>query len=76
MAQILHSLSYKVSQASYGKGPTYSLLKTAISPISLFVLLFIMKFCTDLDNDQYDIFKDISYLSLFTTAHAQNKQFH
>ena len=46
-----------VTQASYGKGPVYFLLKTAIFSISVFLLLFSMKFDTELENDQYDNFK-------------------
>ena len=46
-----------VSQESYGKGPDYFQLKTAICPVSMFLLLFSMKFGTELDNYQYDSFK-------------------
>ena len=46
-----------ITQSSYGKGPGYFLFKTAIFPISVFLLLFRMKFSTELENDQYDIFK-------------------
>ena len=69
--------SYKAPQASYGKGPDYFRLKTAISPASVFLLLFSIKnsvlgwkiiSMTILN-------KADSYLSLFITAHAQNKQF-
>ena len=41
----------------YGKGPDYFLLKTAIFPILVFLLLFSMKFHTELENDQHDIFQ-------------------
>ena len=44
-------------KASYGKGPYYFLLKTAIFPTSMFLLLFSMKFGTKLENDQFDSFK-------------------
>ena len=43
------------TQASYGKD--YFLLKTAIFPISVFLLLFSMKFHTDLENYQHDSFQ-------------------
>ena len=45
------------AQASYGKGPDYFWLKTAIFPVSVFLLLFSMKFGTELENYQYDSFK-------------------
>ena len=45
------------TQASYGKGPDYFLLKTAIFSISVFLSLFSMKLGTELENDQYDRFK-------------------
>ena len=45
------------TQASYGKGPDYFLLKTAIFRISVFPLLFSMEFGTELNNDQYGSFK-------------------
>ena len=45
-------------QASYRKGPDYVLLKKkAIFHISVFLLLFSMKFGTELENDQYDSFE-------------------
>ena len=44
-------------QASYGKSPDYFRLKTAIFPVSVFLLLFSMKFGTELENYQYDSFK-------------------
>ena len=44
-------------QASYGKGPDYFRFKTAIFPVSVFLLLFIMKFGSELENYQYDSFK-------------------
>ena len=43
--------------AFYGKGPDYFLLKTAVFPVSVFLLLFSMKFGTELENYQYDSFK-------------------
>ena len=46
-----------ITQASYGKGPDYFRLKTVIFPISVFILLFSMKFVTELENYQYDHFK-------------------
>ena len=61
-----------LTRASYGKGPDYFQLKTAILPISMFLLLISMKFGTELENYEYEV---DSYLSLFITAHAQNKQF-
>ena len=48
-------LSYP--QASYGKGPDYFRLKTAVFPVSVFLLLFSMKFGIELENYQYDSFK-------------------
>ena len=45
------------ARASYGKGPDYFWLKTAIFPVSVFLLLFSMKFGTELENYQYDSFK-------------------
>ena len=48
---------FKDTQASYGKGPDCFLLKTAIFPISVFLLLFSMKFHTELENDQHDSFQ-------------------
>ena len=45
------------SQASYGKGPDYFWLKTAIFPVSLFLLLFSMKFGIQLGKYEYDSFK-------------------
>ena len=45
------------AQASYGKGPDYFRLKTAILPVSVFLLLFSMKFCTEFENYQYESFK-------------------
>ena len=45
------------AQASYGKGPDYFWLKIAIFPASVFLLLFSMKFGTELENYQYDSFK-------------------
>ena len=63
-------------QACYGKGPDYFLLKTVTFPISVFLLLFSMKFHPELENNQHDSFnKGDLYLSLFITTHAQNKQF-
>ena len=51
-------------QESYGKGPDYFLLKTAIFPISVFLSPFSMKFHTELEDDQHDSFnKGDSYLS-------------
>ena len=53
-----------------------NLLKTAIFPISVFLLLFSMKFHTELEIISMTVFnKGDSYLSLSITAHAQNKQF-
>ena len=51
------SNKFKDTQASYGKGPDCFLLKTAIFPISVFLLLFSMKFHTELENDQHDSFQ-------------------
>ena len=45
------------SQVSYGKGPDNYLLKTAIFPVSVFLLIFSMKFGNELENYQYDSFK-------------------
>ena len=45
------------TQAFYGEGPDYFWLKTAISPVSVFLLLFSMKFATELENYQYDSFE-------------------
>ena len=45
------------TQVSYGKGPDYFRLKTAILPTSMFLLLISMKFGTELENYQYDSFK-------------------
>ena len=45
------------TQASYGKGPDNVLLKTAIFPMSVFLLLFSMKFHTELENYQHDSFQ-------------------
>ena len=47
----------RTAQASYDKGPDYFLLKTEIFPISVFLLLFSMKFHTELENDQPDSFQ-------------------
>ena len=67
---------YLSTQASCGKGPDYLLLKTAIFPTSVFLILFSMKFHTELEIISMTVFnKDDSYLSLFIIAHAQNKQF-
>ena len=41
----------------HGKGPDCFLLKTAIFPISVFLLLSSMKFHTELENDQHDSFQ-------------------
>ena len=61
---------------SYGKGPEYFCLKTAIFPVSVFLLLFSMKFGTELEIISMTVLnKADSYLSLFITAHAQNRQF-
>ena len=46
-----------VTQVSYGKGPDYFRLKTAVFPVSVFLLLFSMKFGTELENYQYDSLK-------------------
>ena len=46
-----------MSQAAYGKGPDYFLVKTEVFPTSVFLLLFNMKFGTELENDQYDSFR-------------------
>ena len=46
-----------IIQASYGKGPDYFLLKTEIFSISVFLLLFSMKFHSELENDQPDSFQ-------------------
>ena len=54
---VLDGLSVTEAQASYGKGPDYFWLKTAIFPVSVFLLLFSMKFGTELENYQYDSFK-------------------
>ena len=45
------------TQASHGKGPDDFWLKTAIFLVSVFLLLFSMKFGTELENYQYDTFK-------------------
>ena len=37
--------------------PDYFWLKTAIFPVSVFLLLFYMKFGTELENYPYDSFK-------------------
>ena len=42
---------------SYGKGPDYFRLTTAIVPVSVFLLLFSMKFGAELKNYQYDSFQ-------------------
>ena len=42
---------------SYGKGPDYFRLKTAIFPVLVFALPFSMKFGTELENYQYDSFE-------------------
>ena len=44
----------KQAQASYGKGPGYFRLKTAVFPVSMFLLLFRMQFGTEVENYQYD----------------------
>ena len=44
----------RVPQASYGKGPDYSL---AIFPISVSLLHFSMKFGNELEDNQYDNLK-------------------
>ena len=44
-------------QTSYGEGPHYFRLKTAIFPVSVFLLLFGKKFGIELENYQYDSFK-------------------
>ena len=50
----MRELTDTETQASYGKGPDYFLLKTAIFPISVFLLLFSMKFHAELENYQHD----------------------
>ena len=42
---------------SHGKGSDYFWLKTGIFPVSVFLLLFSMKFGTEFENCQYDSFK-------------------
>ena len=48
--------SQSLSQASYGKGLDYFWLKTVVLPVSVFLLLFSMKFGTELENYKYDSF--------------------
>ena len=57
LSRIATSRRVRNAQASYGKGPDYFWLKTAIFPVSVFLLLFRMKFGTELENYQYDSFK-------------------
>ena len=62
LLEIVLGLSSKLglefdAQASYGKGPDYFLLKIAIFPISVFLLLFSMKSHTELENDKNDSFQ-------------------
>ena len=45
------------AQVSHGEGSDYFWMKTAIFPVSVSLLLFSMKFGTELKNYQYDSFK-------------------
>ena len=52
-----HVLLKRLYPTSHGRGPDYFWLKTAIFPVSVFLLLSSMKFGTELENYQYDNFK-------------------
>ena len=65
-----------LSQASYGKGPDYFLLKTEIFPVSVFLYFSALNSILSWKIISMTVFnKDDSYLSLFITAHVQDKEF-
>ena len=59
MASVARFSQKEMLWPSYGKGPDYFPLKTVFFPVSVFLLLFGMKFGIELENyhDQYDSFK-------------------
>ena len=64
------------SSAVLWKGSRLLSVENSDFYVSVFLLLFSMKFGTELENYQYDSFnKADSYFSLFISAQGQNKQF-
>ena len=65
-----------LTQASYGKGPDYFRMKTAILPVLEFLYLSPWNSVLSWEIISMTVLNKVdSYLCLFITAHAQSKQF-